>query len=306
MVKAICKEILPNKDLLGGKLLCCPENGNCVPSPVSCSTANTLAICHKVSGISDCSSRTDTLANTVCQHKDGLLCAETQTSYIDRDNLPTSPNSPPPIPNADGHSVTISAALNRHGAGASIKGFNFCCNSGFISNCQTSSCSSNPWIATCDDFFASGKCFLGPESQGQTEVLNYQIEICDNSANFITSPPTGDNSSGNAPTTSGSPPTITINPTVSGNSSATNSSGGLRAGEIIGIIAGSIVLLGFLVFGGWKGWKYIKNNWGNVVIINHQQFELNQIRREVQLGQQGPSSNNSSQKLITNTVENTN
>ena len=80
MVKAICKEILPNKDLLGGKLLCCPENGNCVPSPASCSSTDTLARCNKIGQVEACS-RTDPTAQAVCQHKDGLVCSEGQAVY---------------------------------------------------------------------------------------------------------------------------------------------------------------------------------------------------------------------------------
>ena len=270
MVDTICKKLLPDKELWNGKLLCC-SGGTCTPSPTSCSTTDTLASCHKISEISDCSSRTDTLANTVCQHKDGLLCAEGQAIYNNKDYY-----------NADGRSSTIGKSLLRIERGDSNAGFSFCCDSGWPSCYSGEVCSSTgAWATTCDDFFASGKCLLWSKKQSLTSTFDYQIEVCDSTSNFIATT-LSSSTNGNSVTIGGGTTGVPPLPSSPANSDSNISGNGIPSWAIgLYAIGGLIILIaGFFI---WK--SYYGNKSREIMMVAR--TETMTIRNEIELADRG-------------------
>ncbi|CAG8459794.1 6986_t:CDS:10 [Racocetra persica] len=57
-----------------GKLSCCESNSSaCIANPATCSSVNKLVQCRSINGLGACT-RTDSTAQVVCQHTDGIYC----------------------------------------------------------------------------------------------------------------------------------------------------------------------------------------------------------------------------------------
>ncbi|KLL04867.1 MAG: hypothetical protein MRERV_10c046 [Mycoplasmataceae bacterium RV_VA103A] len=155
-----CQRILAQGETQLGKLSCCESNSSaCIANPATCSSVNKLVQCRSINGLGACT-RTDSTAQVVCQHTDGIYCLGGNTDRFY---------------NKSSSSLTekeVSWILGRNTAKESVNGVRVVCNP--VWGCNQFQSGS---AVTCSDSLASGNCQI-ENGVGGTFPFDYQVEIC--------------------------------------------------------------------------------------------------------------------------------